>query len=286
MRKALLLICLLSAVPALAAETKLRLLTIGGTISEIVCALDRCADIIATDSSSRYPAELGRLPQVGYARSLSAEGVLAQNPDLIILGDEAGPPAALEQLRRSGKKILEISARPDLAAARERILHISQALGQEVQGREMLARLDADLERLNEQRKTLKQRPKVLFVYARGHRSLLIAGNETAASTLIELAGAENAVHGFKGFKTLTPEAVVAAEPEVILMVEGGVASLGGPEALWSLPGLAMTPAYAKRRLIRMDDLLLLGMGPRLGQAALELLQKWPSSESARVKGK
>lgn len=272
------LIVLLLSSPLLRAdEKKPRLVTIGGTNSEIVCALDLCSAIVASDSSSRYPAELGSLPQVGYARAISVEGVLAQSPDLIILSDEAGPKTAIQQLRAHAKRLLELSSQPDLTSAKNRILAISQALGREARGRALLAALESELELLERQKKSLAAKPKVLFVYARGSKSLMIAGENTAASFMIELAGGENAAKGFKDFKTLTPEAVMAAAPEVVLVVEGGLRSLGGPEAVWALPGLKHTPAFRAQRLVVMDDLLLLGMGPRLGVAARELLEKMRS---------
>ncbi len=269
---ALLVLC--SSLSVAASEKWQRLLTIGGTNSEIVCALGLCSDIVATDSSSRYPAELGQLPQIGYARSIGVEGVLAQNPDLIILSEEAGPKSALAQLRSSSKKILELPSQPTLQSAQDRILKISQTLGRETQGRALLSQMDAALELLEKEKKGLSARPKVLFVYARGSRSLLIAGENTAADFMIGLAGGENAVKGFREFKTLTPEAVIAAAPDTILMASGGLQSLGGPESVWTLPGLKHTPAFATKKLIVMDDLFLLGMGPRLGTAALELLEK------------
>ncbi len=277
MNSMLSILLMLGSFYAMAGEKKRRLVTIGGTNSEIVCALGLCSEIVATDSSSRYPAELGRLPQIAYSRAIGVEGVLAQNPDLILLSDEAGPKTAVAQLRASSKKILELSSQPDLQNAKQRILTISQTLGREAQGLALLAKLEVELEFLAKQKKSLASSPKVLFVYARGTKTLLIAGEDTAASVMIELAGGTNAVKGVKGFKPLTPESVIAAAPEIVLIVEGGMQSLGGSEAVWALPGLKHTPAFDARRLIVMDDLFLLGMGPRLGSAAQELLSKMQS---------
>jgi iron complex transport system substrate-binding protein len=108
-----------------------------------------------------------------------------------------------------------------------------------------------------------------------------VAGRETGADTIIELAGGVNAVQGYAGYKPLTSEAVIAAAPDVILLLDKGLESIGGSAALWELPGLALSPAGRQRRVISLDGLLLLGFGPRLGQAAMTLQQAlYPTSAS------
>ena len=99
----------------------------------------------------------------------------------------------------------------------------------------------------------------------------MVAGQDTAADTMIGLAGGINAVRGYSGYKSLTSEAAVAAAPDLILLMDSGLESIGGAQGLWQLPGLALTPAGQQGRVLSMDGLFLLGFGPRLGQAALAL---------------
>ena len=103
---------------------------------------------------------------------------------------------------------------------------------------------------------------------------MLAAGTGTEAEAIIEMAGGRNAVSGFEGYKPLTDEAVIAAAPDVILMMDRGdsVVDLDTLRAeLLALPAIASTPAGKEGRLIRMNGLYLLGFGPRTGKAALEL---------------
>ena len=120
---------------------------------------------------------------------------------------------------------------------------------------------------------SFKKKPRILFIYARGARMLNISGHTTSAHAMIELAGGENAFGDIKGFKPMTSEAVVAAAPDAILMLARGVDSIGGDNKILDLPGIALTPAGKNKNLIVMDDLKLLGFGPRLGDAVLELTQ-------------
>ena len=262
---------ILLATPALAAE---RIVTLGGDVTEIVFALGAGDQVVGADTSSVYPDAANALPKVGYQRQVPAEGVLALNPTLIIGSDEAGPPPTLAQLRDAGVR-LEIVAAPDTPeGAIAKVERIATLLGRQAEGTTVVAALRADLARADERRQAAEGTPRVLFVYARGANTVMIGGNATGADEMIRLAGGRNAVEGVDGFKPLTAEAAVAAAPDVVLVMSRGVDSLGGADALWAQPGLAQTPAAQQRRLVVMDDLYLLGFGPRLGAAVLELQQQ------------
>ena len=110
---------------------------------------------------------------------------------------------------------------------------------------------------------------------------LNISGHSTSAHAVIELAGGTNAFGDIEGFKPMTSEAVVAAQPDVILMLSRGVGSIGGEAKVFDLPGIALTPAGKNRRVLVMDDLKLLGFGPRLGEAILELTTAFAGADKA-----
>jgi iron complex transport system substrate-binding protein len=118
----------------------------------------------------------------------------------------------------------------------------------------------------------------VLFVYTSSSGALQVAGEGTAASAMIALAGARNATSGFTGYRPMTAEAVIAAAPDVILFTDRGLASAGGVDAVLAKPGVALTPAGRARRVVSLDDLLLLGFGPRTGAAAEALARRVESA--------
>jgi len=161
-----------------------------------------------------------------------------------------------------------------VAAARSRIQELGVILKRPAEAERLLQDLDTDLATLKDHKQRIKAPQKILFLYARGSKVLQVAGEGTAAATMIELAGGINAFSQFKDYKTLTPEAVVASAPDVILITRDGLASVGGREGVWNVPGLNKTPAFRTKRLVVMDDLFLLGMGPRLGKAALTLMNE------------
>lgn len=263
---------LLAGVSArLVAEESPRVVSAGGVVTEIVFALGAEKCLVGADSSSVYPELATQLPQVGYMRMLSAEGVLSLKPDLLLTTVDAGPALVLEQLKHAGVNVLQLSNEYTPAAVEERIRQVAAALNAEDRATAVIDRLREDLKTAEAKIKVTQEKPKVLFIYARGGATVNVSGTGTAADAVIALAGGVNAVTGYEGYKPLTAEAAVVAAPDFILVTTRGLEGAGGMDNFLKQPGLALTPAGKNRRVIAMDDLFLLGFGPRLGQAAAEL---------------
>lgn len=258
-------------------STASRVVSVGGSLTEIVYALEATDGLVGTDTSSGYPEAATRLPQVGYQRRLSAEGVLSLNPTLVLATADAGPPAAIVQIRSAGVPVMVVPNARTTDGVKEKIRAIARALDREEKGEELARNLEADLLLAQKFVATAEKKPRVLFIYARGQGTMMVSGSGTSAHTMIQLAGAINAVSGYENYKPLTAEALVAASPDVILMLTSGLESLGGVDGLLKTPGLALTPAGQNRRIVAMDGLYLLGFGPRTGKAVLELARKFHS---------
>ncbi len=248
-----------------------RIVTVGGPVTEIVFALGAGDRVVARDDSSLYPPEVNALESVGYVRTLSAEPVLATAPTLIIAEPDAGPPEAVEQLRASGVTFLIVPHQDSIEGVIETITTIATALGREAEGAALIEQIEADYAAAQALLETIESRPRVMFIYARGAGAVSVAGTNTSADTMIALAGGENAVTEYEGYKPITAEAVVAAQPDVILLMSRGLDSLGGVDGLLEQPGIAQTPAGENRRVVAMDDLYLLGFSTRTGTAVLDL---------------
>lgn len=279
---AVLAVCLLHAAcgrkrePSAVASRE-RLVTIGGPVTETVFALGAGQSVVGVDTSSVFPSSASKLPQVGYQRALLAEGILSLSPSLVLAVAEAGPEVALQQLASAKVRVERVPPALSAPAARARIERIAGLLGRDP--KPLLETFDAELERARAYVAVHRARPKVLSLYARGGNTLLVFGAKTAAAAMVELAGGENAVTAFEGAKPMTSEAVVAAAPDVILLPTRGMESVGGIDGVLALPGVAQTPAGAARHVITLDDLELLGFGPRTGKAALALARELHESK-------
>jgi iron complex transport system substrate-binding protein len=250
------------------AET--RLVTIGGALTETVYALGLQAQLVAVDSSSIYPDAATKLPNIGHERTLSIEGTLAQHPSLVIASSEAGPAGVIDQLRQVGVNVVIVKVEHGVEGAKRKVQAVADALGKSSEGKKLTDKIDSELVKLPAP-KPMEQRRKVLFLYARGGGMLNVSGTGTAAHAVIEAAGGRNAVTEYANYKPLTAESAVKAAPDIILITSRGLQGMGGTEQLLKLPGLAETPAGRARRVVAIDDMKLLGFGPRTGEAVVEL---------------
>ena len=254
-------------------DKPVKLVTLGGAVTEIVVALGHEKELVGVDASSIYPASLEALLKVGYYRKINAEGVLSLGPTRILATEGVGPQAAVDQLEASGLELVMIPEAKTPEGALERVETVGKLIGEEERAAKLLADMKASLERAKARREAAPETEQcALFIYARGANVLMVSGTKSSADAMLSLAGFPNCITSFEGFKPLTAEAVVAAKPTHIILPDKGAASIGGVEGVLGLPGVAQTPAGEQKRVVLIDDLALLGFGPRMGEA-LEALQ-------------
>jgi iron complex transport system substrate-binding protein len=255
-----------------AVEDTSNVATLGGVFTETVYALGAQDHIGAIDASSFYPPEaLAEKPNFGYYRFLSAEPVLAQDPSLIIGNEETGPPEVVQQLRDAGVPILLLPDNNDVQAARDLITTLGTIFEKETEAEALISQLDVDVAAAEELVAQATSSPRVLFVLQPPGAPMLISGEVSAAGSMISLAGGEHVFPGFRGYLPMTPEGIVESAPEVILTTDASVERLGGWDAVLDHPGLGNTPAAENGRVYAMEDLYLMGFGPRTGQAIADL---------------
>lgn len=246
-----------------------RLVTVGGGITEVVYALGAEDQLVGTDTTSLYPLAAQATAKVGYMRQLSAEGLMALRPDVLVTTSEAGPPVVLDQIRSAGVAVATVAIDHQWDEVRRKVVAVGRATGR-------LAEAQALQQRLDEQWSTVTGRvrqakrgamPRVLFVLSHTGAPL-VSGEGTAADAMIRWAGARNALDGFQGYCPMTAESMAAAAPDVILMTTQGLDAVGGAERFWQRPELSLTPAWRQRQsgrsLVHEDALALLGFGPRM----------------------
>ena len=257
--------------PALAEGS--RVITLGGSITEIAVALGVEDRLVARDTTSTFPTSVQALPDVGYIRALSPENILALDADLILAEGDAGPPEAVEVLTAAGIPFVLVPEANDPAGVIAKIAAVAQALKRPDQGAALAASVQAGLERAERQAATVTRPKRVLFILSLQGGRVLAGGAETGAEGIIRLSGAVNAATGFTGYKPMTDEAVLAAAPDAILMMdrEGDLAVTDAD--VLAHPALSQTPAATAGAILRMDGLLMLGFGPRTPEAALALHQ-------------
>lgn len=267
----ILLLCLVLEPVSSMAVKPLRIVCVNGTLSEILVGLGLESQIVGVDVTSTYPASLEKLPKVGHNRSISAEGILALNPDVIVVSDQSMLSASvLKQLNSTGKKVVTFKQEYSQEGTVNLIREMGTYFNAKPQAEKMVKSLKTDLAKLPK----AATPKKLLFIYARGTGTLMVSGKNTSLDKMFTLIGHKNAVTDFTDFKPLTSESLLAANPDVLVLFSSGLESVDGIDGLLKVPGIAYTNAGKNRKVVSMDGQYLTGFGPRLGKAAAELAQK------------
>lgn len=248
-----------------------RIITAGSAITETVCALGDCDKIIATDKTSTYPESVQKLPSIGYRNSINAEGILSLKPTLIIAEKDYVKDEVLAQLSTGGIRILIIDRKLNVSDTKKFITQVAAVLNRQAEGKKLIASIDADITQARALVKKATAVPGVLGIYNRGSSTMTLAGRETF-SEILQYAGARNVFNAVEGHKPLNTEALIATNPDYILLTTNGLESLGGVEGFLQIPGVAQTTAGKKKQIVSLDSLMLTNFGPRIGKAIKELV--------------
>ncbi len=268
-----------NALPAFADEPS-RIVVIGGSLTEIVYALGEEDRLIARDSTSVFPEAAGELPNVGYIRQLSPEGVLSVNPDLILALEGFGPPEAASVITQAGIPVIVVPDGYDSGSIVKKIRATASALGREEAGEQLAANIEAELAAAKTAADGITHKRKVLFLLSAQGGRLMAGGGQTHADGIIALAGGVNAMRGFDGYKEVSNEAVMEAAPDLILRMRDGRDQSSDADVL-AHPAIAATPAGKAGKVLGMDGLYILGFGPRTAKAARDLSQSLYSDTPA-----
>ncbi|MCK7596289.1 ABC transporter substrate-binding protein [Microbulbifer sp. CAU 1566] len=254
-----------------------RVISAGHSITELVLALGGGDSLIAVDSSTRLPADFRKVPVVGYYRQLPVEGLLAQNPQLLVGGEHMGPANTLQLLQDSGVAVLQLPEAENGEQLLDNIDRLSEVL--EKPATLIKQGVQAQLRSLMAARAALAEPPRILFVRAQQGRGVKAAGTGTSPDSLIRLAGGINAVD-FSGYKQLSDEALLQLRPDWILFSSDQAEQLNDGLALleWQ-PLLKLTPAGKTQAFYAVDGYALLG---GIGLASLAEAKKLNETLAAR----
>ncbi len=193
-----------------------RLITIGSTSTELVFALGLGEKVVAVDQSSLNPPEARKLPQVGYIRMISPEGILALDPTHIITGNEIGPKATLDKLKKTGIPITIVQTPNSIDELIDQIKFLSKDLKVAEKGEKITLNILNDYQKIQFPEKAAK----VIFLmhHPFTQTGLNAAGKHTKADKIIKLAGGENLIKEHSGYRSISKETLFEINPEIILV--------------------------------------------------------------------
>ena len=228
---------------------------------EIISAMGLKSILIGRDIAST-DADLRKVPIVTSGHQVIAEKIIALTPDLVIIDKSTGPQSALDALAVAGIRVVKTPEAWTLSELPEKVRAIADAIGAPASGSALSAAMNSFLAKIG----TAERKSRVVFLYLRGGSSIyLIGGKGSGADSLITAIGAQDvgAATLANPFNAMTSELIASLNPDVILVMSKGLQSVGGLKGLVELPGIAQTDAGKNKRVIAVDDSLLLSFGPR-----------------------
>lgn len=245
---------------------------LSGSLAATVWGLGLGDRLVGRDISTTFPGTEGLPVITSNGHSVNAEAVIAQRPTLVLTDGSIGPLDVVQQLRDVGITVVFVRNDPSFEGAAERARAVGAVLGVPAEGELLGARIAADVERVRGEIAGIAptdpaDRLRMVFLYIRGTSGVYyLFGDESGADRLIEALGGVDVAGelGWKGMQPLTDEAMVAADPDLILVMTAGIESAGGVDALiQAKPAIALTDAGRHRRFVDMADGQILSFGPR-----------------------
>lgn len=239
-------------------------------------ALGKGHDLAAVDLTSSYPDSARLLPTVGYHRALNPEGIVSMKPDLVIHSNDIGPSNVIPQLDKLGLSVKTFGAANTYDSAEVVIKQLGEYFGATKKADSIVAKMESDKAMLQNLRKQFTDTPSVMVIhYGQANNVFFVmSGRKGAADQMIEAAGGKPAVYDAKGARQLSPEAIAAANPDIIIATNYGFDKMGGTIASFkSVPGVALTRAARQNHIYRFEEHDLVYFGPRSADNILKLMQ-------------
>jgi len=242
-----------------------------GSLSRTVFELGLGDRVVGRDTSSTFP-EIADLPLVtANGHELTGESILELAPTVILTDTTLGPWDVVLQMRDAGIPVVVLDPHRSVETSGDLTRAVAEALGVPDAGEALAERTQAAVDDVVAQVATMApaekgDRLRVAFLYVRGQAGVYyLFGDGSGADSLVESLGAVDVATeiGWEGMRPVNDEGIVAAQPDVLLMMTKGLESVGGVDGLLEqLPALAQTPAGEQRRVVAMDDSQILAFGP------------------------
>jgi iron complex transport system substrate-binding protein len=269
-------------------------LDIYGTFSQTVFDLGLGDQVVGRDISTQFE-EAQDLPLVtGQGHELVAEKILALDPTVILTDTSLGPWDVILQMRDAGIPVVVLDSHRSIDNITSLTEQVANALGVPAEGKRLAARTKSEVDATTAEiakvaPSTVQDKLRTVFLYVRGQAGVYyMFGEGSGADSLIDAVGGYDVSKeiDWKGMKPVTDEGLIAAQPELILMMTKGLESVGGVDGLLErLPAIAQTPAGQKHRIVDMTDAAILGYGPRTADVLNSLAVAIYAPESAEKSG-
>ncbi|QHJ13819.1 Hemin-binding periplasmic protein HmuT [Paraglaciecola mesophila] len=266
-----------AGIPSKETTQKMRIIASGGSITEVIYALGKAQNIVATDSTSMFPKAAAALPKLGYFRQLSTEGVLRFQPTHLLGAQATGPDTLAGQLAAAGVEVHIFDEQRDLHGLQHMISEIGRLLNAKDEARTLNTHIGQQVTELKSeaQARAQNQQPiSALFVMSDSDRGLTVAGGNTVPQALFDDAGLVNVARNLPDYKVMDNESILAANPDIIFVASHRAKEPNALARLCQHPALKATNAGRNCVISTMESSSALGLSPRYPDALKRIIQQ------------
>lgn len=252
-----------------------RIISIGGSITEILYELGFEANIVAVDITSNYPKQAKKLPSVGYIRNLSSEGVLSMHPSLIISENDIGPQIIIEQLKKSKIDLRIIEEEQSIQGIIKKIKCVGEIINKTEETLNYISNnIDPLVRKIDNKKNNTKLKDiKVMMILSMKGTSPVVAGSGTSGDSFIKMLGVTNIYESLEGWKSVTPESILSLNPDFIILPSRDLHKGSNIEEIRQNTMFKKTNAGKNNGFIIDDGMSILGYGPRTIKSVLNTLE-------------
>lgn len=225
-----------------------RIISTDASATNLLVYLGMQDQLIAIDVTSTLPDGFKALPNIGYHRNLSAEGLLSLNPSIVLGSELMGPSHIVPTLEKANIHVVQLPSAKTALALKQNIQTVSTIVGRPKQGKTLNKLIDQKLVLLE---KNSIQHERVAFLLSMDPNKLRLAGKGTNGEAIIHLLGAKN-VAEFENYQNVSAESLLALKPTVIV-VAGKSKSSAVDELLAAQSVLKFSPAGRDKNIISID---------------------------------
>lgn len=246
-------------------------LDLSGSLAATVWGLGLDGLLVGRDGATTFPGSEALPVVTNDGHSLNAESILRVRPTLVITDGSVGPRDVVEQLRDVGVQVVFLERESSLAGASGLARDVGEVLGVPAEGESLADRIEQRVADVGTEVDRMApdgdDRLRMVFLYLRGSAGVYyLLGEDSGADDLIRALGGVDVAGelGWRDVQPLTDEAVLAADPDLVLVMSSGLESVGGiDQLLQDKPVLSLTSAGRNRRFVDMADGDVLSFGPR-----------------------
>jgi len=242
-----------------------RIVSLAPYLTELLFAAGAGEAIVGTSEFSDYPAAARDIPRIGGGGGLDIEAIIALQPDLVVAWQSGNPGGQLERLQALGMTLF-LSEPRQLLDVPGTLARLGQLAGSEQAAQAAVRAYETRHLGLQQR---YSARPAVAVFYQVWRQPLMTVNGEHLISDVIRLCGGRNV---FSNLPVLAPqidiEAVLAADPEVIIVGTGGTSETAELQDWSRWPVLA---AVEQGHLYGVQRELLVRHSPRILDGAEQL---------------